>query len=156
MQIPSAIWLEQKRADTVSSTAAATTARQRARGALRRDRQLIWTTQQRPTTRDDVIPFLDQIAAQPHPVPRIVLNDNAGIYKDEVLDKDGASGLGADIIYSICRLIVQTSTASGSCRSMPSFTGAAALRRTGRSGRRELGLDERFRKYIQNKFCAVT
>jgi hypothetical protein len=47
---------------------------------------LIWTTQQRPTTRDDVIPFLDQIAAQPHPVPRIVLNDNAGIYKDEVLD----------------------------------------------------------------------
>jgi transposase len=50
-------------------------------GALRHDSQLTWTTQQRPTTRDDVIVFFDQIAAQPHSVPRVVLIDNAGIHK---------------------------------------------------------------------------
>jgi hypothetical protein len=48
---------------------------------------LIWTTLQRLTTRDDVIAFFDQVAAQPHSVPRIVLIDNAGIHKGEVMDK---------------------------------------------------------------------
>lgn len=43
--------------------------------------------QQRPTTRDDVIAFFDQVAAQPHSVPRIVLIDNAGIHKGEAMDK---------------------------------------------------------------------
>ena len=56
-------------------------------GALRHDGQLIWTTQQRPTTRADVIGFFDQVAAQPHSVPRIVLIDNAGIHKGEVMEK---------------------------------------------------------------------
>ena len=56
-------------------------------GALRHDGQLIWTTQQRPTTRDDVISFFDQIADQPHSVPRIVLLDNAGIHKGDAMEK---------------------------------------------------------------------
>jgi transposase len=56
-------------------------------GALRHDGQLIWATQQRPTTRNDVIAFFDQIAAQPHSVPRIALIDNAGIHKGEVMEK---------------------------------------------------------------------
>ena len=56
-------------------------------GALRHDGPLIWTMQQRPTTRDDVIAFFDQVAAQPHSVPRIVLIDNAGIHKGEAMDK---------------------------------------------------------------------
>lgn len=54
-------------------------------GALRHDGQLIWTTQQRPTTRNDVIAFFDRIADQPHTVPRIVLLDNAGIHKGDVM-----------------------------------------------------------------------
>ncbi|MFB9246081.1 IS630 family transposase [Massilia antarctica] len=56
-------------------------------GVLRHNGQLTWTTQQRPTTRDDVIAFYEQIAAQPHSVPRIVLIDNAGIHKGEIMDK---------------------------------------------------------------------
>lgn len=56
-------------------------------GALRLDGQLTWTTQQRPTTRDDVIAFFDQIALQSHSVPRIVLIDNAGIHKGDLMEK---------------------------------------------------------------------
>jgi transposase len=56
-------------------------------GALRHDGQLIWTTQQRPTRREDVIAFFDQIADQPHSVPRIVLLDNAAIHKGEAMEK---------------------------------------------------------------------
>lgn len=56
-------------------------------GALRHDGQLIWTTQQRPTTREDVVAFFDQIALQPHSVPRIVLLDNAAIHKGDAMDK---------------------------------------------------------------------
>ena len=56
-------------------------------GALRHDGQLTWTTQQRPTTRDDVIIFFDQIAAQSHSVPRVVLIDNAGIHKGKPMEK---------------------------------------------------------------------
>jgi hypothetical protein len=56
-------------------------------GALRHDGQLIWTTRQWPTTREDVIAFLDQIADQPHSVPRIVLFDNAAIHKGDIMDK---------------------------------------------------------------------
>ena len=44
-------------------------------GALRHNVHLTWATQQLPTTREDVIAFVDQIAAQPHEVPRIVLID---------------------------------------------------------------------------------
>lgn len=56
-------------------------------GALRHDGRLIWTTQQRPTIRADVIAFFDQIAAQAHSVPRIVLLDNAAIHKGDVMNK---------------------------------------------------------------------
>jgi transposase len=34
-----------------------------------------------------VVAFFDQIALQPHSVPRIVLLDNAAIHKGEVMDK---------------------------------------------------------------------
>jgi hypothetical protein len=37
-------------------------------GALRHDGPLIWTTHQRPTARDDVIAFFNQVVAQPHSV----------------------------------------------------------------------------------------
>jgi transposase len=56
-------------------------------GALRRDGQSIWTAQQRTTRRDNVIAFFDQIADQPHSVPRIVLLDNAAIHKGEAMEK---------------------------------------------------------------------
>jgi transposase len=56
-------------------------------GALRQDGQLMWTTQQRATTHNDVIAFFDQRAAQPHSVPRIVVLDNAGIHKGDAMDK---------------------------------------------------------------------
>jgi transposase len=56
-------------------------------GALRHDGQLIWTTQQRPTRREDVIAFFDQIADQLHSVPRIVLLDNAAIHKRAAMEK---------------------------------------------------------------------
>lgn len=56
-------------------------------GALRHDGQLIWKTQQRPTRREDVIAFFDQVADQPHSVPRIVSLDNAAIHKGEAMGK---------------------------------------------------------------------
>jgi len=55
-------------------------------GALRHDGQLIWTAQQRSTTRDDVIGFFDQMADPPHSVPRIVVLDNASIHKGDVME----------------------------------------------------------------------
>ena len=56
-------------------------------GALRHKGQLIWTTQQRPTVRDDVIAFFDQIAAPVHSVPCIALLDNAAIHKGDLMNK---------------------------------------------------------------------
>jgi hypothetical protein len=38
-------------------------------------------------SRDDVISFFDQIAAQQHDVPRILLLDNAAIHKGEAMEK---------------------------------------------------------------------
>lgn len=55
-------------------------------GALRQDGRLIWTTQQKRTTRNDVIAFFDQIAAQSHSVPRTVVLYNAGIHKGDAMD----------------------------------------------------------------------
>lgn len=40
-----------------------------------------------PTSRDDVISFFDQIAAQTHDVPRIVLLGNAAIHKSDAMQK---------------------------------------------------------------------
>ena len=56
-------------------------------GALRHDGALFWSAQQRPTSRDDVIVFFDQLAAQQHDVPRILLLDNAAIHKGEAMEK---------------------------------------------------------------------
>ncbi|MDQ1923398.1 transposase, partial [Massilia pseudoviolaceinigra] len=55
-------------------------------GALRHGGELVWTTQQRPTVRDDVIAFFNQIAGHPHSVPRIVVLDNAAIHKGDVME----------------------------------------------------------------------
>ena len=56
-------------------------------GALRHDGKLIWKTQQRPTVRDDVIGFFDELAAQAHAVPRIVVLDNASFHKGKPMEK---------------------------------------------------------------------
>ena len=55
-------------------------------GVLRHGGELVWATQQRPTVRDDVIAFFDQIARQPHSVPRIVVLDNAAIHKGDIME----------------------------------------------------------------------
>lgn len=52
-------------------------------GALRHDRSLVWHIHDKRTTREDVMAFLDQLADQPHQVPRVVVLDNAGIHKGE-------------------------------------------------------------------------
>jgi transposase len=52
-------------------------------GALRHDRSLVWHMHDQHTTREDVMTFLDEVANQPHRVPRIVVLDNAGIHKGE-------------------------------------------------------------------------
>lgn len=56
-------------------------------GALRHGGHLTWVTQQRPTTRDDVIAFFDQIALQSHLVPLVIVIDNAGIHKGDLMEK---------------------------------------------------------------------
>lgn len=56
-------------------------------GALRHDGKLIWKTQQRPTVREDVIGFFDELAAQAHAVPRIVVLDNASFHKGKPMEK---------------------------------------------------------------------
>ena len=56
-------------------------------GARRQDNELIWCAQQKRTVRDDVIAFFDQIAEQTHPVPCIVLLDNARIHKGDVMEE---------------------------------------------------------------------
>lgn len=72
-------------------------------GALRHDGQLIWTTQHRPATRDDVVSFFDQIADRPHSVPRIILLDNAGIHKGDAMENNAADGPRSDCLCNICR-----------------------------------------------------
>jgi transposase len=52
-------------------------------GALRHDHSLIWHLREKRTTRENVIAFLDELAKQPHSVPRIVVLDNARIHKGE-------------------------------------------------------------------------
>lgn len=56
-------------------------------GALRHDGKLVWKTQQRPTVREDVIGFFDELAAQAHAVPRIVVLDNASFHKGKPMEK---------------------------------------------------------------------
>jgi transposase len=52
-------------------------------GALRHDRSLVWRMQDKRTTREDVMAFFDELADQPHRVPRVVVLDNAAIHKGE-------------------------------------------------------------------------
>jgi hypothetical protein len=92
-------------------------------GALRYGGQLIWTTQQRPTTRNDVIAFFDQIADQPHSAPRIVLLDNAGIHKGDAMESIAAAGPRKGCACTICHHTVQNSTASRYSGSTPSTSG---------------------------------
>jgi hypothetical protein len=54
-------------------------------GALNQDGKLLWVAKQRPIIRDDVIAFFDRLSEQPHPVPCIVVIDNAGIHKGDVM-----------------------------------------------------------------------
>ena len=56
-------------------------------GALRHDHTLYWRTQRRPTVRHDVIAFFDELAAQKHTVPRIVVLDNASFHKGPQIEK---------------------------------------------------------------------
>ena len=56
-------------------------------GTLRHDHTLHWRTQRRPTVRDDVIRFFDELAAQDHTVPRIVVLDNASFHKGPQIEK---------------------------------------------------------------------
>jgi len=52
-------------------------------GALRHDRSLVWRMHDQRTTREDVMAFLDELADQPHRVPRVVVLDNTSIHKGE-------------------------------------------------------------------------
>jgi hypothetical protein len=56
-------------------------------GVLRHDHTLHWTVQRRPTVREDVIRFFDDLAAQEHTVPRILVLDNASFHKGKQIDK---------------------------------------------------------------------
>lgn len=56
-------------------------------GALGHDGKLLWTLKQQHTVRDDVIAFFDGIAEQAHPVPCIVLLDNASIHRGEAMEQ---------------------------------------------------------------------
>ena len=96
-------------------------------GALRHDGQLIWTTQQRPTRREDVIAFFDHIADQPHSMPRIVLLDNAAIHKGVAIEKKcGDAGHVRACTFTTCHPIVRNSTALRSSGSMPSTSGVVS------------------------------
>ena len=63
-------------------------------GALRHDGTLHWKTQRHPTVHDDVIGFFDELAAQAHTVPRIVVLDNASFHKGDSMDKRRRKWMG--------------------------------------------------------------
>lgn len=56
-------------------------------GALHQNGKLIWRTLRRPTVRDDVLDFFEQLSDQPNTVPRIVILDNASIHKGDIMEK---------------------------------------------------------------------
>lgn len=101
-------------------------------GALRNEGQLVWTTQQRPTTRNDMIAFFDQVGAQSHSTARIVVIENAGIHKGEVMEKKRRQWARQGLYLYYLRPIAPNSTASRYCGNMPSISGAASLPRTER------------------------
>lgn len=55
--------------------------------ALRHNDTLHWRIQRRSTVRDDVIAFFDELAAQKHTVPRIVVLDNASFHKEKQIEQ---------------------------------------------------------------------
>ena len=55
--------------------------------ALRHEYRLNWRAQRRPIVRHDVIAFFDDLAAQKHTVPRIVMLDNASFHKEPQIEK---------------------------------------------------------------------
>ena len=56
-------------------------------GALGHDGKLLWTIKEQRIMRDEVIAFFDGIAEQSHPVPCIVVLDNANIHHGEVMEQ---------------------------------------------------------------------
>lgn len=56
-------------------------------GALGHDGRLVWTVKEQHTARDDVMDFFDSLAQLPHPVPCIVVLDNAAIHHGEAMEK---------------------------------------------------------------------
>ena len=56
-------------------------------GALDVSASLYWRIQEKRTVRDDVISFLDEIASERHPVPCIVVLDNANIHRGAPMQK---------------------------------------------------------------------
>ena len=56
-------------------------------GALHHDHSLTWRMHDKRMVREDVMAFFDELAAQPHAVPRIVVLDNAGIHKGEPMEE---------------------------------------------------------------------
>lgn len=56
-------------------------------GALRHDHSLVWRMHEKRTTREDVMAFFDDLAEQPHSVPRVVVLDNARIHKGEPMEE---------------------------------------------------------------------
>lgn len=56
-------------------------------GALGQCGALLWNMVQGRVVRDDIIAFFDQIAAQPHDMPRIVALDNASIHKGRIIEE---------------------------------------------------------------------
>lgn len=55
--------------------------------ALRNDHKLYWRTQRRPTVRDDLIGFFDDLAAQEYTLPRIVVLDSTSFHKGQQIEK---------------------------------------------------------------------
>ena len=125
-------------------------------GALRHDGQLTWTTQQRSTTRDDVIIFFDQIAAQPHSVPRVVLIDNAGIHKGKPMERSDASGQDTSCTCTICRPTIRTQSYRDSVEARQAFLAPLRRQKWSRPAGRGSVLDGRFRKHVHNKFWMPT
>ncbi|MDB5771571.1 MAG: transposase [Burkholderia sp.] len=72
-------------------------------GALRHDGKLTWVSLQRSTIRDNVIAFFDRLSEQPHPVPCIVVIDNAAIHKGEVMEskRQHSSDLSLVLAYNV-------------------------------------------------------
>lgn len=125
-------------------------------GALRHNGQLTCTTQQRPTKREDVIAFFDQIAEQPHSVPRIVLLNNAGIHKATPWRSSGVDGPSRAAFVLFAALKSRTRSHRDFVEARQVLLAPLRCRERRRSASRNSVADERFRKRIHGKFCLGT